>query len=128
MTKHEGRCECGAVRFEATELRPTVVFCHCSQCRRTSGHRWAATHAPLDRFRLTREEGLAWYQSSDHARRGFCRICGSSLFYQPLGGAIMSIAAGSLDAPTGLRPGKHIFVASKGDYYQIADGLPQVED
>ncbi len=124
----KGGCLCGAVRFEATGARATVNFCHCSQCRRVSGHHWAATRANLADFRLTQDEGLTWFRSSDWAKRGFCRHCGASLFYQLNDAGHIGIAAGSLDTPTGLTGGKHIFVADKGDYYDIADGLPQVPD
>lgn len=126
--KISGRCECGSIRFEADEIRPTVNFCHCSQCRRTSGHHWAATQAKHSKFRLISDEGLKWYVSSDRAKRGFCTNCGSSIFFQPIGADHIGIAAGCIDAPTGLTGGKHIFTASKGDYYDITDGLPQVED
>jgi hypothetical protein len=34
---------------------------------------------------------------------------------------------GAFDAPTGTRMDKHIFVAEKGDYYDITDGLEQIE-
>jgi hypothetical protein len=37
----------------------------------------------------------------------------------------MSIHAGTLNGETGLTTRGHIFVADKGDYYEIADGLPQ---
>ncbi|MGO1081292.1 GFA family protein [Inquilinus sp. CA228] len=38
MADQTGGCLCGAVRYRVTgPLRP-VVACHCSQCRRTSGH------------------------------------------------------------------------------------------
>ena len=32
---------------------------------------------------------------------------------------------GALDTPTGTQLAIHIFVAEKGDYYDITDGLPQ---
>lgn len=32
---------------------------------------------------------------------------------------------GAFDGPTNTKLAKHIFVANKGDYYDIADGLPQ---
>ena len=96
-----GRCECGSIRFEADEIRPTVNYCHCSQCRRTSGHHWAATRADHDKFRLTASETLKWYESSDIAKRGFCSNCGSSLFFQPNGVDHIGIAAGCIDEPTG---------------------------
>lgn len=126
--KVTGGCLCGAVRYVAENLRPTTVYCHCSYCRRTSGHLWAATRVKLSNFRLTRDDGLKWYVSSEWAKRGFCQRCGSSLFYQQNDVDHIGIAAGSVDEPTGLRPGKHIFTASKGDYYDIEGDLPQIPD
>ncbi len=123
-----GRCECGAVRFEVTDARDTITFCHCGQCRRTSGHYWASTRAETTNVVFSKEAGLTWYQSSDHARRGFCKFCGSSLFYQPNGADHLGIAAGCLDLPTGMTPGKHIFTADAGDYYTIPADAPHIPD
>ncbi|MEL6838850.1 MAG: GFA family protein [Pseudomonadota bacterium] len=124
----KGRCECGAVTFDVNEARDTITFCHCSQCRRTSGHYWASTRAAIADIIFAREDGLAWYASSEHARRGFCKFCGSSLFYQPRAADHLGIAAGCLDLPTGMIPGKHIFTADAGDYYQIPDDARHVPD
>jgi len=117
----KGRCECGAVAFEVDRVREAVTVCHCSQCRRTSGHLWASTHALYDSLMFTEEEGLKWYASSDSAERGFCYHCGSSLFFRMNDEAGIGIAAGCLDDTSALRIGKHIFVADKGDYYQTPD-------
>jgi hypothetical protein len=123
-----GGCLCGAVRYEvAGPLRP-VVFCHCSQCRRSTGHFLAATAARQRDFRLLADGELRWYAASDSARRGFCGRCGSTLFWQPNGRDYISIAAGTLDGETGLEGVHHIHVADKGDYYSIDDGLPQSAD
>ena len=120
-----GSCLCGAVAFEMEPpLRP-VIACHCTQCRKTSGHYWATTSVPLEQFRLVADGGLRWFRSSEGAERGFCSLCGASLFWRPDGEARIAVAAGALDAPTGLAVAEHIFVADKGDYYAIADGLPQ---
>jgi hypothetical protein len=122
MTDRTGGCLCGAVRYRVTgPLRP-VVACHCGQCRRTSGHHVAATSALKEDVDVT--GAVTWYASSDAARRGFCPVCGSNLFWERPDGARLSIFAGTLDAPTGLRLKGHIFVADKGDYYEISDGLP----
>jgi len=123
----KGRCECGAVAFEVTGAREDISLCHCSQCRRTSGHYWAATHAPFDQVTFTNDRGLKWYASSDFAKRGFCKECGSSLFYRMNDEDGIGIAAGCFDNPTGFIPTKHIFTAHKGDYYDIADDVPQLE-
>lgn len=122
-----GSCLCGAVAYEVSgDLRP-VLACHCVECRKTSGHHVAATQASIADFRLTNERGLAWYRSSDAAERGFCRDCGSSLFWRPNAGDRISIMAGTLDGETGLRMSEHLWTGEAGDYYRIADGLPVYE-
>lgn len=123
-----GGCLCGAVRYEiAGEVEP-VSFCHCGQCRRQHGHVGAYTTFPRTALRLVSGDTLAWYQSSTAARRGFCRQCGSGLFWDPVAEGRIDVTAGSLDAPTGLTADRHIYVADKGDYYEIGeDGLPRYE-
>ena len=123
-----GRCECGKVEFSVESPRETVTVCHCSQCRRTSGHQWASTHAPYDQLTFLRDEGLEWYSSSDIAKRGFCKYCGSSLFYRMNDEDGIGIAAGCIESPSGLHIGKHIFVASKGDYYDISGDELQLNE
>jgi hypothetical protein len=117
-----GGCLCGAVRYEARGPLRDVVNCHCSRCRRTHGHVGAYTETA--ELTLLEDRGLAWYVA-DGRERGFCRECGASLFWRREGDATTAIAAGTLDEPTGLRTVAHIYVASKGDYYEIADTLPQ---
>jgi hypothetical protein len=127
MTDVTGRCVCGAVRYAVRgPLRP-VSYCHCSQCRRTSGHYVAATACAAANLTLLNVEGLCWYRSSSRAERGFCGACGSSLFWKPGHGRHISIMAGTIDTPTGLDAVEHIFVADASDYYELADGLPQFE-
>jgi len=123
---HKGSCYCGAVRYELHgPLRPSVG-CHCSQCRKTSGHYWSATQVDNENFVVTKDEGLKWFRSSDKARRGFCTECGSSLFWQLDGEAATSIGTGTLDGETGLCTSKHIYVKDKGDYYDIEAGPEQL--
>ena len=118
-----GRCVCGAVQFDVTGPLRSVIYCHCHMCRRWSGHIVAATACQADRLRLRCATTLSWYQSSAKARRGFCMVCGSSLFWMPSSGEYVAIMAGTLDAPTNLSASEHIFVADAGDYYQIHDDL-----
>ncbi|HXZ60670.1 MAG TPA: GFA family protein [Steroidobacteraceae bacterium] len=128
MRVRTGGCLCGAVRYTvAGPLRP-VVLCHCTQCRRSTGHFMAATAARHGDFRCSAAPELRWYESSDAARRGFCSHCGSTLFWQAHGRDYISIAAGTLDGATGLSSACHIHVADKGDYYSIGDGVPQRAD
>ncbi len=127
---HTGHCLCGAVAFSINgDIRP-AVYCHCEQCRRWTGHYLAAIEARCDDFILERgSDRIGWYRASDFARRGFCKTCGSTLFWQAdrheAWKDTISIAAGVMDAPTGIVEQKHIFVAFPGDYYTLQDGLPQ---
>lgn len=71
---------------------------------------------------------LRWFRSSEKTCRGFCTRCGGNLFWKQDGSNVIYVTAGTLDKPTGLKIGEHIFVASKSDYYDIADGLPQKDE
>ncbi|MBX6320308.1 MAG: GFA family protein [Rhodospirillaceae bacterium] len=121
-----GGCLCGAVRYTVRGPLRDVVNCHCGQCRRFHGHIGAYTESATRDVAIDGEASLRWFRSSPGARRGFCQVCGSSLFWQRLGGDRLSIAAGTLDAPTGLRTVRHIFTASAGDYYRIEDSLEKL--
>ena len=122
---HTGGYLCGGVRYRvAGRLRP-VVDCHCGQCRRTHGHFAAYTAAERVALELVKGAGLRWYGSSPGVRRGFCATCGASVFWERIEGPDISIAAGTLDGPTGLTTAGHIFVADVGDYYVIGADLPR---
>ncbi len=121
-----GRCLCGAITLEIRGTLRDVVVCHCGQCRRQHGSPPSYTAAPWADVTVNGSKHLKWFQSSPDARRGFCRICGSSLFWEPMGSGRVSIAAGCLDRPTDLRTVRHIFIADKGDFYEIKDGLEQL--
>ena len=117
----EGGCLCGAVRYRVTGNLAGVIACHCRQCRRMSGHVYAATAVKQQAFELTETSGLAWYGSSASSRRGFCRVCGSSLFFDHGPDEPIGIAAGSLDDEAGLKLAAHIYVDEAGGYYTIGD-------
>jgi len=123
----KGSCLCGAVLYEVTGDVAGLSVCHCSQCRKQSGHLWASGFVPDPALTITRDEGLKWYASSASAERGFCGICGAFLFWRQHGEGTTSFSLGSLDGPTGLKLEKHIFVAEQGDYYDISDSLSQEE-
>ncbi|MCO6383498.1 GFA family protein [Oceanicola sp. 502str15] len=119
-----GGCLCGAVTYASEGPWRPVIACHCSQCRKASGHYVSATSVPREGLEITGE--VRWFQSSEEARRGFCPNCGSQLFWDGAG-ANTSIMAGTLEGPTGLATKGHIFCADKGDYYEIPEGSRQVE-
>jgi hypothetical protein len=121
-----GGCACGAVRYSASgDLRP-VVACHCSQCRKAFTNYGAFTAVARGGLAVDDEAAVTWYESSPGVRRGFCRRCGSALFWDRAAAGYVSIAAGTLDQPSGLTQVRHIYVADKADFYQLGDGLEQL--
>ena len=124
---HRGKCLCEKVSFTATGPMRGVVYCHCTQCRRQTGTYFSATNVPNEALEVTGAENLKWFKSSDEAERGFCSNCGSAMFWKIEGRGYTSVTAGLFESPTDLQGAMHIFVADKGDYYEINDGLPQYE-
>jgi len=122
---HQGSCLCGAVTFTVTGALPRPDACHCTQCRKQSGHYWASTNVKSNALTISGEDNLTWYQSSKKARRGFCKTCGSFLFWDANTVDEIAVAMGAFDGATDTKLWSHIFVDDKGDYYEIGDGLLQ---
>lgn len=125
---YEGSCLCGAVTYAFEGPISDVVCCHCTQCRKQSGHHFAAIHVSRDRFRLSGESNLSWYQSSEDARRGFCRNCGSVLLWENVNRDNISVMAGGVDGPLGVGVEAHLYVDDKGDYYEICGDARQYSE
>lgn len=117
-------CLCGACRFSLPGPAGAITACHCHQCRRLSGHYSASFDVEEQAVAWQVKDGLAEYRTKGGGVRGFCKGCGSSLWFRAADGGL-SVEAGAVDGPTGGRLSAHIFVAEKGSYYQIDDGLPQ---
>lgn len=127
---HRGSCLCGAVTLEVEGKLPPVEACHCKQCRKWSGHVFVSVEVPRSALTIQGTEKLRWFHSSEKARRGFCSACGTPLFFDPIDREKhdwIGISMGLFDTPTETALALHIFVAEKGDYYEITDGLPQNE-
>lgn len=123
-----GQCLCGAVRFNGSPDRERgISVCHCGQCRRWAGGGPYFAVRMQDGVTLTRDEGLAWFRSSDHGERGFCRHCGTSLFWRvPGSGMDVAVSAGTLEPDHGLEIGAHIWVDDQPDFYEFADSAPRL--
>ena len=123
--KHRGSCLCGAVKITVSSPLETASACHCSQCRKQTGLYYASTNVATADIDVTGSENISWYQSSPSARRGFCRVCGSALFWAADDADVISVMAGLFDNPGNLKIGYHIFCEDKASFYEIRDGLPQ---
>ncbi len=118
-----GNCLCGQITFETEAKATSASMCHCVQCSKQSGGVWASAQVHEDALKITGD--VSWFEASTTAKRGFCALCGSSLFWQAHDEDQISFALGAVNAPTGITLERHIFTADKSDYYSIADGLTQ---
>ena len=127
MSNHAqtGSCLCGEVHFEINQELDGVHACHCTMCRKTTGHFLVGTTVNVDNLNFTKEAGVTWYRSSDFAQRAFCKFCGSQLFYKADNSDRLTLMAGLLDQPVETPITRHIFTADKGGYYALDDGAPQ---
>ena len=117
-----GRCLCGAVAFRVEGLLRDVINCHCHRCRRFTGHHLAATSAAVGHVAIDDADGqLTWFPV-DEAGYAFCRRCGSSLFWEGRSTpGWLSICAGTLDPPTGLRTVEAWWTSEASDYHDRTD-------
>lgn len=99
MGRLTGGCQCGAVRFAAEAAPDNVHLCHCRMCQKAVGGPFAVIcPVPKDAFHVTRGE-IAWFQSSEVARRGFCRDCGTPLIFDYPHDPGIGVMAGAFDRP-----------------------------
>lgn len=112
-----GKCLCESITYEIDGPARDIVNCHCSRCRRHTGHFMAATQASVEEIEIEGEP-LRWYNPTDEVQYGFCGDCGSTLFWRTTRRPdVISIAAGTLTPPTGLRTVAAIYTDYASDYH-----------
>lgn len=121
---YRGKCHCGSVTFAAKGLSD-IWYCHCKQCQHLTGLYIAAAGVLREDLKINGD--VNWLPISEKSESGHCRACGSYMFWNNPSRPTMSVLAGNINDTSGLEVKGHIFVAEKGDYYQITDGLPQFE-
>lgn len=127
MASASGGCLCGSVRYVVRGTLRDAIVCHCDDCRRWHGTSPAMVAAPRGSLEITADD-LAWFEAEGKPRRGFCRRCGASLFWDAPERPTISIAAGTLDEPGAVSVKAHIFTAHRPDYEPPpAEGLPSYE-
>ena len=114
-----GSCLCGAVKIKADNLESNAGICHCDMCRRWSGGPLFAVDGGSD-VSFEGEENIGVYQSSDWAERGFCKICGSNLYYRLKQKNQFVRMAGLFDESDYILD-HQIFIDSKPDYYHFGN-------
>src|SRR5215831_17318533 len=123
-----GSCFCGEVKFEVTLPTLFCAHCHCTMCRRVHGAGYVTWIAvPYIQFRMVLgDEHLAVHHSSDHGRRSFCNVCGSSLFCESTHHPdVIDIVLANLNGKIDREPQSHIYFSDRADWISIEDELPR---
>jgi len=125
----KGGCLCGRVRYQITGPLFTADHCHCSMCRRQHGAAFStyADFNPGDFKWIAGVDHVKVYENLSGAGWCFCSECGSSLAGTE-NGMITTVTLGTVEGDPGIKPESHIFVASKAQWYEINDDLPQFEE
>ena len=135
MTKHpdtaRGGCLCGATRYECDGPPFSVIWCHCTSCRKHSG-------APAVALAGYLREQVRWvseiprrYASSPGVERGFCANCGTPMTWEGDGGEmgpLVEILIGTLDKPDTFVPEEHQWDAERVAWFDTADTLPRYQE
>ena len=119
--KLTGGCLCGAVRFAATPAKPEMDVCHCSMCQRWTGGVFMSTSCGTSLEIVEGEGELGLYPSSEWAERGFCRKCGSSLFWRGIEDGHVAVSMQAFDDPTRFSFAEEIFIDEKPATYSFAN-------
>ncbi len=121
-----GRCLCGGVTFRVRPKHQAMDVCHCGQCRRWSGGAWMTVECDPASFAVEPPEAVAVYASSGHAERGFCRTCGSTLFWRMRDGSLLTVSAQAFEHPERFAFATEIFIDHKPGNYAFANATKKM--
>lgn len=119
-----GGCLCGASRYEARGEPINVRVCHCRLCQKALGAAFNA-RVLMDRAAVELSGPIRRVNSSSDLQRGFCSVCGTTLFSERKDPAVIGLTVGSLDDPNQFKPTAHVWTSSKQSWLRLDDGLPQ---
>ena len=128
---YHGSCLCGSIKFSITDKIKNIIYCHCSLCRKAQGSAFA-TNGNIEKkhFKfLSGQDNLTTYQASETQTKLFCKTCGSPIMSKnTLVPDMVRVRLGTIESDINEHPEAHIFVASKANWEEISDNLPQYDE
>ena len=120
MTKADrihGQCLCGAVTVSAIPGPDGLNACSCDMCRRHTGSVFISLQA--DPKTVTVDGPAKSFRSSEWAERGFCEVCGSTLWYGTVHDGARYLSAGLFDNAGGQKIALEFFADQTPDGYRL---------
>ncbi len=115
-----GSCLCGDVKVSANDIVKKIDACHCAMCRKWGGGPYMAVESHGD-IQFEGESNISVFASSDWAERGFCKNCGTHLFYRLKDKSYYGLPSGLFDDLTELEFTHQIFIEQKPAFYDFAN-------
>jgi len=122
-----GSCLCGAVRITANNPSNKVGACHCGMCRKWGGGPFMEIDCGADVL-FEGEEDITVYNSSSWAERGFCKKCGSHLFYRLKESGQHMVPVGLFDNLENLVFESQVFIDKKPSFYSFSNKTKDITE
>ena len=127
MSEGKGHCLCGAVKFTVKNIKNSVEACHCGMCRRWGGGPLMCVECGTD-VTFEGEENITVFNSSDWAERGFCKKCGSHLFYRLKDSNEHQLPVGLFDHQKNFHFDLQVFTDRKPAFYSFANETKEMTE
>ena len=127
MTEGKGSCLCGAVKVTVKNMKNNVDVCHCGMCRKWGGGPLMCVDCGSD-VTFAGEENITVYDSSDWAERGFCKKCGSHLFYRLKEVNDHQVSVGLFDEQKNYHFELQVYIDQKPAFYEFANKTKEMTE
>lgn len=119
IINRSGKCLCGKVEVTVNQQGNHIGICHCAMCRRWGGGPFM-TLEQCEAVTFSRPDYISRYASSEWADRGFCKHCGTHLFYHLKENDHYAVPAGLFDTGE-FALDVQIFTDEKPAFYDFAN-------
>jgi hypothetical protein len=132
MSRLEGGCACGSVRYRLTAAPLFVHCCHCPNCQRQTGSAFVV-NALIEAgcVEVVSGEPVAVDVARDEGppqRIWRCPECQVAIYSRYSRDEFRYVRGGTLDEPSRVRPDVHIYTRSKLPWVVLPDGVPAFEE
>ena len=131
MTRLEGGCSCGAVRYRLSSEPMFVHCCHCLNCQRQTGSAFVINlliEAGRVEVAAGEPQAVDVPRDDGSAQRIWrCPDCQVAVFSEYTRPEVRFVRAGTLDDPSQVSPDVHIYTRSKLPWVELPASVPAFE-